>query len=112
MAILGLVLIGSRYEIAEQAFLAMGKPRLLVTINAVRAFSLFSVVPFAYQFGGLSGAIWGIALTSLLPTLLTLHYCRRNGILDLRYELTRLYGLPVGYLTGTGFEILLRMCHQ
>lgn len=112
LAILGLVLIGSRYEIAEQAFLAMGKPRLLATINATRTFTLFLVVPFAYQFGGLSGAIGGIALASLLPTLLTLYYCQRNGILDLRRELVNLFGFPVGYLAGTGFDMSLRMLHQ
>jgi O-antigen/teichoic acid export membrane protein len=112
LAILGLVLVGSRYEIAEQAFLAMGKPRLLATINATRAFTLFLVVPFAYQFGGLSGAIGGIALASLLPTLLTLYYCQRNGILDLRRELVHLFGFPVGYLAGAGFDMSLRMLHQ
>jgi O-antigen/teichoic acid export membrane protein len=112
LALLGLVLIGSRYEINEQLFLALGKPRLLAIINATRAAALFSIVPLAFNAGGLSGAIWGIVLASLLPVLLTLYFSHRNGILDVRYELTRLYGLPLGYLAGSGIDVLLRTIHQ
>ncbi len=112
LAILGLVLIGSRFEINEQLFLALGKPRLLAIINATRAAALFSIVPLAFNAGGLSGAIWGIVLAGLLPVLLTLYFSHRNGILDVRYELTRLYGLPLGYLAGSGIDVLLRTIHQ
>lgn len=112
LAVLGLVLVSSRYEIAEQVFLTLGKPRLLAAINATRVVALFTIVPLAYQAGSLNGAIWGIAMASLLPTLLTLFFSHRNGILDVRYELTRLYGLPLGYLAGVGLEVLLRAIHQ
>lgn len=112
LSILALTLVASRYEIAEQVFLAMGKPHLLALINATRAVMLFAAVPLAFGLGGLSYVLWGIVLASLVPTLLTLSFCRRLGILDVRHELLRLLGLPTGFLAGTGAEMLLRALHQ
>lgn len=111
LSVLALTLIGSRYEVAEQVFLALGKSRLLAIINAVRVATLFAAVPLGYLWAGLEGALWGIVGASLLPTLVTVLFCRRNAILDFRHELARLYALPAGFIVGTGAKSLWHAMH-
>lgn len=108
LAVLALILIGSRYEVAEQVFLALGKSRLLAIINAVRMITLYVVVPAAYFWAGVNGAIWGIVVASLLPLFVTLCFCRQNAIVSLRQELSSLYAFPVGFIFGTGMMWFLR----
>lgn len=103
IAILGLVLIAARYEVAEQVFLSLGKPRLLALSNAVRGATLFAAIPMGFFWAGLGGAIWGIVLAGWLPSLLTLYLSRRHGIFALRRELVVLYALPLGYVLGAIF---------
>jgi O-antigen/teichoic acid export membrane protein len=109
LAVLALTLVGSRYEVAEQVFLALGKSRFLAVVNAVRVATLFVLVPVTFLWGGLDGAIWGVALASLLPALVTIAFCRHIGIFDLRRELSCLYALPLGFIVGSGAKWLLAL---
>lgn len=107
LAILALTLVASRYEVAEQVFLALGKSRVLALINAVRVATLFVVVPAAFHWAGLQGAIWGIACAALLPASVLIYHCRQNGILDWKRELASTYAFPAGLILGTGMQWLL-----
>ena len=100
LAVLALTLICSRYELAEQVFVALGKPRLLAIINTFRLASLYAFVAAGYALGAMHGALWGIVLAGLVPLAVTLHFASRHGILLLRRELWHLAAFPLGLALG------------
>lgn len=104
LAVLSLTFIGARYVVTDQAFLALGKPRLLAVANAFRMIALYSLIPVGFSIAGLSGAIWGMVTASLLTVLATLYFAAKNGIFSLRTELLHLLALPLGYLVGMGTQ--------
>jgi len=101
---LSLTLIASRYIVADQAFLALGKPKLLAIANAFRMVTLYSMIPAGFFVAGLEGAIWGIVIANLLTALITLYFSAKNGLFSLQTELLRLLALPIGYIIGTGAQ--------
>jgi O-antigen/teichoic acid export membrane protein len=107
LAVLSLTLVCSRYEMAELAFLALGKPRLLAFINAFRLAGLYALVPAGYALGGMNGALWGIVLAGFAPLAPTLYFAHRNGLLSLRHELWLLLALPAGLVAGAAVQWLL-----
>lgn len=107
LAVLSLALISSRYEVAEQVFLALGKPRLLAVIGAFRMAALYTLVPIGFSFAGLSGAIWGIVVAGFLPTLVTIYFASQNGIFSAQRELSRMLALPVGFIMGMGVKAVI-----
>ncbi len=100
LQILALTLFTARYEISEQCYLALGKPRLLTALNAVRLVTLYAAVPVGYAAFGLQGAVWGvvIGLGSAIP--LSIYFNFRNGILDVRKELIVLPAFLAGIILG------------
>jgi O-antigen/teichoic acid export membrane protein len=107
LAVLSLMLIASRYDVAEQAFLALGKPRLLAIINVYRLVALYVLVAAGYALGGLEGALWGIVAAAFVPLAPTLRFARQHAILQLRRELWHLAALPAGWLIGLGAQPLM-----
>jgi O-antigen/teichoic acid export membrane protein len=89
-----------RFSLAGQCFMAMGKPKILVPIILIRLVALFTLLPLAYRFWGLDGALW-IAGGSVLFTLpLTLYLKIQHGLFDLKRELALLPLLGLGYGLG------------
>jgi O-antigen/teichoic acid export membrane protein len=107
LAVLSLTLICSRYEMTEQVFLALGKPRLLALINAFRLAGLYALVPAGYAAGGMQGALWGMVLAAFVPLAPTLFFAGRNGLLSLRHELWHLLAFPLGLALGEAAQRLL-----
>jgi O-antigen/teichoic acid export membrane protein len=105
--VLSLTLVCSRYELAEQVFLALGKPRLLAIINTLRLASLYAAVLAGYALAGMEGALWGIVLAGLVPLAATLHFASRHDILLLRRELWHLVAFPLGLILGETAQRLL-----
>ena len=104
LEILSIGIFEVRYSLAGQCFMAMGLPRLLVPIIAVRLIALFGLLPVFFHFFGLDGAIW-IAGGSVLFTLpVTFYFKLKHGLFDLRRELMVLPLLLVGYLSGLSDE--------
>jgi O-antigen/teichoic acid export membrane protein len=100
LEILSIGIFEVRYSLAGQCFMAMGLPRLLAPIIAVRLIAVFGLLPVFFHFFGLEGAIW-IAGGSVLFTLpVTLYFKLKHGLFDLRRELMVLPLLLVGYLSG------------
>jgi O-antigen/teichoic acid export membrane protein len=107
LAALSLALVFTRYEVAEQAFLALGKPRLLALINAFRLAALYALVPGGYALGGLHGAIWGIVAAAAVPVVPTLLLAARHGLVSTARELWHLAALPAGLALGAAAQRLL-----
>ena len=106
LQVLALSLIAARYGVAYEVYLALGKPRYLAVINAVRCVSLFSLVPFLFYFGGIQAAIWGIALHGLAMLPFIFGFNSLLGVNDFRRELLVLIALPIGFLCGSGILFL------
>lgn len=104
LAVLSLTLISTRYVVAEQVFLALGKPRLLAVINVFRVIASYTLVPTGFFFAGVNGAIWGIVVASFLPTVVTIYFAHQNSIFLLRRELSCMLALPIGFFVGMGAQ--------
>jgi O-antigen/teichoic acid export membrane protein len=100
LALLSLTLVFSRYEMTEQTFLALGKPRLLAIINTFRLVGLYALVPAGYALGGMHGALWGLVGAGLVPLAPTLYFASRHGLLWVSRELWHLLPLPAGFVLG------------
>ena len=101
LQVLALSLFAVRYEIARQAYLALGLPHYGTVLSVVRFISLCSLVPLLYYVGGSQGAIWGIALHPLAAVPFVYAYNAKLGLLDLRREMMVLVALPIGILSGS-----------
>lgn len=104
LAVLSLTLINARYAVAEQAFLAMGKPKLLAANNAFRMAALYLLIPLGFIQTGMKGAIWGIVAAGLLTTLVTIYFSVQNALFALRRELSCLLAFPAGFVVGLGVQ--------
>jgi O-antigen/teichoic acid export membrane protein len=105
--ILALSLFATRYEVANQCYLALGKSALITPVTVARMVPLFALTPVAFHFGGLIAAAWAIALAPLASVPLHLYLLKRNGLLDLRKEIVTLPLALLGYLAGRAFTGLL-----
>jgi O-antigen/teichoic acid export membrane protein len=106
--ILSVWLLGSRTIIAEQCYLAVGKPRLLVPMNVLQLIVLFALLIPAYHHFGMNGALYVIAFTILFTLPLTWYFMKRLGLLDWKRELITLPALLAGY----GFSKLFVMAYE
>jgi len=100
LQVLALSLFAVRYGIANQLYLAVGKPRYLAIINVVRIVSLYALIPTLFHIGGIHAATWGIALHAML-TIPFVHYFNASlNLNDWWREAMVLPALPFGYLCG------------
>lgn len=104
--ILSVALIGARTVIAEQLFVALGKPKLSVPMNIVQLIVLFGGVVPAYEHAGMRGALHVIAFVAVFTLPLTWYFLKRFGILNWKKELITLPALILGYGASRLFVIL------
>ena len=107
LEVLALSLFAARYEIARQAYNALGMPRYGAVMSVVRFISMCVLVPLLYYVGGTQGAIWGIALHPLAAVPIVYYFNAKLGLLNLRHESLVLVALPIGFLAGSALDLLL-----
>lgn len=105
LEVVGLCLIASRYELVDQCFLALGKPRVLNLPILCRILAFYIIVPLAYRGFGFEGAVWGIAASAFAGVPVSLVLMKRHGLLSLSRELLP---LPV-FLIGMGCGSLVNL---
>src|ERR1700731_4808955 len=100
LQLLSFNLLFARYGLAQDAYIALGKPNYLSAINAIKLVSLFTLVPLLFHLFGEQGAVLGMALY-LLPTVpLIFWFNQRHGLNNFGVELLNLGMWPVGWLVG------------
>ena len=104
MEILAAALLTIPLRLATQCFMALGMPRLLSNIIAIRLVALFVLTPIAFHFFGLQGALWGIVLSSFSMLPPTIFYAVKYGLFDMRKELLLLPVVLVGMIVGKVFN--------
>lgn len=101
-----------RYQLANSAYLALGRPNYITVLNVAKLASLFGMVPLLFYHFGTAGAIGGIAIHMLPASLVSLYFNHRHGLNSLRVELAALVLWPAGWLGGTGFAALAALVRQ
>lgn len=104
LEILSIGLLEVRYALAIQCFMALGMPKLMVPVIAVRILALFGLMPVAFHFWGLDGALWVIGASAVLALPVTFHLKIGQGLFDLKRELIVLPLMVVGYALGKMIE--------
>ena len=100
LQLLSFIPILSRYNLAQSAYLALGRPNYLVAINLVTLVSLFSIVPLLFYTFGISGAILGIAFHKAPSVFLIVWLNRKHQLNNLLLEVAVLGAWPIGWLAG------------
>jgi O-antigen/teichoic acid export membrane protein len=105
LEILAAALIAIPFRLAPYCFQALGMPKLLSHIIAIRLITMFLVTPIGYHFFGLRGALWSIVLSGFAGLPLTIFYAIKYGLFDLRRELKLLPLVPAGMILGKLFDL-------
>jgi O-antigen/teichoic acid export membrane protein len=102
---IGLLAIPSR--IGVQSFLALGAPRMVAIVAAIRLVLLLVLVPIGFHYFGLTGAVLGIMISylSYLPSVFMLS--TRYNLLDFRKEVLVLPVILIGMIIGKLFTDLV-----
>ncbi len=107
MQILAVALLTIPFRVAPQCFQALGMPRLLSNIIAIRLITLFIVTPIGFHFFGLPGALWGIVISNFSGLPPTIFYNVKYGLFDLRKELLLLTATLVGLVVGAALNLMV-----
>ena len=107
LEILAAGLLTVPFQISTQVFIALGMPKLYVSISAIRVISLFIAMPLGYHFFGLLGAICGFVSSSFLCLPMIMLYRARYRLLDFRRELLALPAIGLGIGVGEIIAILI-----
>ncbi len=100
LQLLSFGLLFARYGLAQDVYIALGKPNYLTAINATKLVSLFVLVPLMFHLLGSDGAILGMAIY-LLPTVPLIFWLNhRHGLNNFKFELLMLGMWPGGWLVG------------
>jgi O-antigen/teichoic acid export membrane protein len=109
LQLLSFSLIFARYGLTGSAYLALGEPRYLMWIHAVKVVSIFCLTPVLYSVFGLDGALLAIAFHNA-PTLpLVYWFGRKHHLNDLKFEGLVLLIWPLGYAFGLMTNHILSM---
>lgn len=57
LSLLGLSLVALRYNLADQCFLVLGKPKLMTYLIVIRTTFMFVLLPIVFRYYGLHGAV-------------------------------------------------------
>lgn len=101
--ILAISILGSRIVLADQCFVAMGKPKFSAPAKTLQLVTLFGALIPAYRYFGMDGALYVIAGNILLTLPVTWYLLKKLGVLDWKREVITLPFLALGY----GFSMLL-----
>ena len=107
LEVLALALLITPFNLAIMCLLALGLPSRFTQIIAIRAVSLFVLVPLGFHFFGLPGALWAIVASyySYLPP--TIYYKINYGLFDFSKELLIAPAWLAGALLGMGFSLAI-----
>ena len=107
--VLALSLIALRYNLADQSYLALGKPKLMTMLTLTRTVALFVFLPIAYKQFGLHGAIWAIVGSYFSSFPMAIYYKKMHHLLDIKKELITLPMIFVGIVCGLVFNKIVQI---
>ena len=109
LQILSFSLIFARYSVFNVAYLAVGKSGYQAAINIIKLATIAILLPTFFNYWGIMGAAYAVALHPIATLPLHFWLIRKLGLLDLKYELLVLPIWPAGYLVGMACVELTRL---
>ncbi len=107
LSILSLSLIALRYNLTDQCYMALGKPKVMTVLIVVRTVSMFILVPLAFKFYSMQGAIWAMVFSYFSSFPLAIYYKKTHHLLDIKKEFITLPMVLVGLLCGFIFNKIM-----
>ncbi len=100
MVVLAVGAVGTRYQIVEQAYQAVGRPSLVTLANFLRLIALCAGILLGHRFWGVEGAIFGIALSQFAAWPLAWWFKARTRAFNWRSEAALMPALAAGLALG------------
>ncbi len=100
MVVLAIGAIGTRYQIVEQAYQAVGRPSLVTLANLLRLLALVAGILLGHRFFGMQGAIFGIALSQFAAWPVAWWFKARVGGFNWRSEAALVPAVAAGLAVG------------
>ena len=100
MAILSLSLFTLRYGLTQQIWMALGLTKYMAMDNIIRVVALFTLMPLLLAIGGVTYALWGVALHTFFTLILIFKVSHQLGMLSIKRELVVLPVMVFGALCG------------
>lgn len=111
LSILALSLPALRYSLADQGYLAIGKPKLMTVLISIRTVALLLLLPLGFHEFGLHGAVWAIVISYFSSLPMAIYYKKAHHLLDVKKEFITLpfifVGIAFGALFNRALQILL-----
>ena len=104
LSLLAIGSIGLRYQVVEQCYLAMGKPKIGTITILLRALVLSIGLPVAFHHYQFTGALAAIVLSQFAGWPAAIYFKLRYRLMDVRVELAAIPPLALGLLLGFGFQ--------
>lgn len=102
LRILSFSLIFARFNLAQNAYLALNQPNFLTVLNITKLVSLFTLLPLGFYFFGEQGAIVAIAFHMVPVVFWIFHFNSKYALNNPRLEIVVLGSWPIGWLAGGG----------
>jgi O-antigen/teichoic acid export membrane protein len=110
LEILSISLLASRYNLADQCYMALGHPRVMTLLIAIRAVALFTLLPLAHAKYGMNGALWAIVISTFSSIPATIYYKFKFDLLELKKELVPIPMLFLGIGVGYVIQQIVFLC--
>ncbi|MES9899576.1 MAG: oligosaccharide flippase family protein [Sedimenticola sp.] len=107
LQVLSLVLVTQRYALADQCYLAIGKPKYMSYLIIVRMIFLYVFVISGFHMYGMDGVLWGIVLSNFASVPASMYLKSRCNILDVKKEIIILPMLMPGAVFGMAVVLLV-----
>jgi O-antigen/teichoic acid export membrane protein len=103
--------IGLRYQVVEQCYLALGKPKINTFTSAFKFLVLYIGVPLGFYFWNFNGALFAIVLSQYAGWPAAIYFKIKYKLFNLKSELVMVPLLAVGLIVGYSFRIFSPITH-
>jgi O-antigen/teichoic acid export membrane protein len=95
-------------QIIRSAFTAIGRTRSVATVSMIQATSLIGCLLFGFLTFGTLGAVAGIAINRILPSVFMLRLALREGWISVIHELRVVPIFAVGFVVAKAIILVLK----
>jgi O-antigen/teichoic acid export membrane protein len=103
LQLLALGLVAMRYQVLEQMMFARNRPGWVTLSNTLRALALVVLVPLAYVWGGVQGAVLAVVASQFAGWPVALVFKVRHGLMSWKSEAV----WPLALLVSSGLGWLI-----
>jgi O-antigen/teichoic acid export membrane protein len=101
LQILAISIIPATFSLGNALLLSMGHPKVGTIAVAIRAAALFIMVPMGFEYFGMEGAIWAIAVNPLFEIVVILWFFSKYRLISWFKEIMFLPCLALGYYAAS-----------